>query len=109
MPVELHWRWVKNPSVFMCSGTPDITHQAQVKRAIQHLSTTAMFEMLETFTGYYNRLYTSETGVASQKWLFDEILDVRVFDSVQGFPFSDCRNTSYQIIRKAPPRVKLSL
>lgn len=58
------------------SGLPNISHQAQVRAVQAHLSTTNMFEFLETFTGYYNRLYTSETGVKSQRWLFDEILDV---------------------------------
>lgn len=57
-------------------GLPNITHQAQVRAVQAHLSTTNMFEFLETFTGFYNRLYTSETGVKSQRWLFDEILDV---------------------------------
>ncbi len=37
-----------------------------------------MFEFLEVFTSYYNRLYTSETGVKSQRWLYDEILDVSI-------------------------------
>jgi hypothetical protein len=42
-----------------------------------HLSPINMFEMLEVFTSYYNRVYTSESGVKSQRWLFDEITDVR--------------------------------
>lgn len=55
---------------------PEITHQAQVRAILPHLSTVGMSEFLETFTGYYNRLYTSEHGVAAERWLFDEILDV---------------------------------
>ena len=58
------------------SDLPELTHQAMVRKTFPHLSTTNMFEFLEVFTAYYNRLYTSETGVKSQRWLFDEITDV---------------------------------
>ncbi|ORY22232.1 peptidase [Naematelia encephala] len=67
---------------------PKVSHQAQVRKVFPHLSTTNMFEFLETFTAYYNRLYTSKTGVESQRWLYDEILD---------------------IIRKAPSTCRLSV
>jgi hypothetical protein len=58
------------------AGQPEIRHQAQVRQIFPHLSTTNMFEFLQTFTGFYNRLYTSKTGVESQRWLYNEILDV---------------------------------
>ncbi|RSH93484.1 hypothetical protein EHS25_007840 [Saitozyma podzolica] len=69
-------------------NVPDISHQAQVRKVFPHLSPTNMFEMLEVFTSYYNRVYTSESGVKSQRWLFDEITD---------------------IVRKAPPTCRLSI
>lgn len=65
------------------AGLPNISHQTQVKAVLPHLSTTNMYEFLETFTGYYNRLYTSETGVQSQRWLFDELLDVSISQGLQ--------------------------
>ncbi len=44
-----------------------------------------MFEFLQVFTSYYNRLYTSESGVKSQRWLYDQITEVRrlFFDTAQ--------------------------
>ncbi len=63
------------------TGLPNIQHQAEVKKALPHLSTIEMMEMLDHFSGYYNRLYTSATGVESQQWLFNEILDVGLLHS----------------------------
>lgn len=67
----------KTASYKLIPDLPELTHQADVRKVFPHLSTMNMFEMLEIFTSYYNRLYTSQTGVKSQRWLFDEITDVR--------------------------------
>jgi len=86
-----------------------------------------MFEFLEVFTSYYNRLYTSETGVKSQRWLYDEILDVSIvlIFSVSHTPGSHWESppgadlcasylvtltlTYQQIVRKAPSTCRLSI
>lgn len=71
-----------------------------------HLSETNMFEMLEVFTSYYNRVYTSESGVKSQRWLFDEITDVGDIDHLSRL---ENRADTDQIVRKAPPTCRLSI
>lgn len=74
-------------------------HNSSVKALAKSLSTKYMRDHLEIFTAFYTRYYKSSTGVASAKWLYDQVnstvassgadqygTTVRLFDHEWGQP-----------------------
>lgn len=74
-------------------------HNSTVKSLAKSLSKKNMHKHLEIFTAFYTRYYKSSTGVASAKWLYDQVQStinssgadkygatVRMFDHEWGQP-----------------------
>ncbi|KAI7773361.1 hypothetical protein LA080_011110 [Diaporthe eres] len=58
------------------ANLPKLTHQNLIKPLFPRVSTSRMRDILEHFSGYYNRWFAGETGEESSRWLHDHIADI---------------------------------
>ncbi|KAK2041985.1 peptidase family M28 [Colletotrichum somersetense] len=58
------------------ANLPDITHQRLVRPLFSKVNQTAMRDVLEHMTGFYNRYYGGPTGEQSSVWLHDHIAGI---------------------------------
>ncbi|EPQ50990.1 Zn-dependent exopeptidase [Gloeophyllum trabeum ATCC 11539] len=52
---------------------PEISYRSEVEDVISKLSTDNMHDVLEIFTGFYNRYYKSDNGAKASDWLYSQV------------------------------------